>query len=239
MRKKTLDDFIEQSKQKYNNLFDYSLAQYNGLHKPITLICPNNHTFQTKPATHLSAKSKGGCSKCHFNNLPNILIKYTQHTFINACNEVHNNIYDYSKTIYKMIQDKIIITCRVHGDFVQKAANHLLNKNGCTKCGRIRTENAHKLLVRTESPLRFSEKAIQDKIIKFNKIHNNKYKYGNIYRENNILWLEIICSKHGSHITRFFNHEKGHGCPKCVSVRSNVQIQWLEYRKIRDGFIQH
>ena len=42
-----------------------------------------------------------------------------------------------------------------------------------------------------------------------------------------------------SHITRFFNHEKGHGCPKCVSVSSKVQIQWLEYRKISDGFIQH
>ncbi len=84
-----------------------------------------------------------------------------------------------------------------------------------------------------------SNDAINNKIKKFNKIHKNKYTYGKIYRENNVLWLEIICPTHGSHITRFFNHEKGHGCPKCVSVRSNIQISWLKYRMIRDGYIQH
>lgn len=229
MKKKTLEEFIEASKAKYGNKFDYSLSEYNGLHKYITLICPNSHKFQTRPVTHLGNNSKGGCKKCHFDNLPNILTKYNQTTFIECCNKVHNNTYDYNKTIYTTINDKITITCRIHGDFVQKAAVHLLNKHGCTKCGRIRTE-ASKVL---------NQKQIENKLIKFNKIHKNKYTYGKIYRDNNILWLEIICPKHGSHITRFFNHEKGHGCPKCVSVRSNVQIQWLNYMQIRDGFIQH
>lgn len=230
MKKKTLEEFIEQSRNKYNNLFDYSLCKYNGLHKQITLICRNGHTFQTLPLTHLSIKSKGGCKVCYNNNLfNNRKCKYSQDTFIEACNKIHNNTYDYSKTIYKMIQDKIIITCKIHGDFIQKASQHLLGKNGCSKCGRIKTEHS-KMLTQEE---------IKEKIIKFNKIHNNKYTYGSTYREDNILWLELICPKHGIHITRFFNHEKGHGCPKCVSVRSNIQIQWIEYRMIKDGFIQH
>lgn len=84
-----------------------------------------------------------------------------------------------------------------------------------------------------------SEDKIKAKIEKFKRIHNSKYTYGKIFRENLVLWLEIICPTHGSHITRLFNHEKGHGCPKCVSVRSNVQIEWLDYRAIRDGPIQH
>ena len=37
-----------------------------------------------------------------------------------------------------------------------------------------------------------------------------------------------------------FNHEKGHGCPKCVRVSSRVQIQWLEYiSKLYNLHIQH
>lgn len=230
MKKKTVEEFIEQSKNKYGNLFDYSLTEYNGFNNTITLICSNNHIFQTYPVSHLSAKSKGGCNECYNKNIfNNRKCKYTQESFIEACNKVHSNKYDYSKTIYKMIQDKVTITCRVHGDFIQKASYHLLNKNGCLKCGRIITEQSNML----------TQEKIKQKIIKFYRIHNNKYTYGKIYRDNNILWLELICPKHGTHITRLFNHEKGHGCPKCVSVRSNVQIQWLEYKMIRDGFIQH
>ncbi len=229
MKKKTLDEFIEQSINKYGNIFDYSNAIYVNSVTPITLICKNNHTFSIRPGTHLTKKSKGGCRKCHFDNLPNILTKYDQNKYIDACKIVHNNIYDYSKTIYTTLHDKITITCNLHGDFTQKAAHHLLNKTGCYLCGRIKTEQSNML----------SDEEIQNRLNEYKLLHNNKYTYGKTYRENNILWLEIICSRHGSHITRFFNHGKGHGCPKCVSVRSNVQIEWLRYRRIRDGFVQH
>jgi hypothetical protein len=229
MKKKTLSEFIEQSKKKFGDLFDYSIAKYDGLHKPITLICSKNHIFETLPITHLSAKSKGGCIECHLNNLHKIHTKYDQLTFIEACNKVHNNKYTYEKTIYKSLLDYITIVCKIHGEFVQKATVHLLNKCGCPHCGKIKSEQTRML----------TKEEIDLKITKFKKKHNNKYTYGKTFRENNILWLELICSRHGSHITRLFNHEKGHGCPKCVSVRSNIQIQWLEYRMIRDGFIQH
>lgn len=224
MKKKCLEDFIEASRTKYGNKFNYSLSEYKGSHQPITLICNNNHTFQTYPSRHLSKLSKGGCKKC-VKRTP----KYSQDSFIETANIVHNNKYDYSKTIYISIYDYITIICKIHGEFSQTATNHINNKHGCYKCGRIKTEVSNML----------TKDQINDKINKFKLIHNNKYSYGKTFRENNILWLEIICSTHGSHITRLFNHEKGHGCPKCVSVRSNVQIQWLNYMSIRDGFIQH
>jgi len=227
--KKTLETFIEQSRKKYGDLFDYSLSEYIGNNKLIILKCKNNHVFTTRPTIHLSKLSKGGCVQCHYKNLPSILTKYNQETFIKAVSELHMNQYDYSKTMYKTLRTPITITCIIHGDFIQTPVNHLHHKHGCNECGRIRTINAHLL----------SEEQIIKKLDKFRKIHNNRYEYGKIFRENNVLWLEIICPKHGSHITRFFNHEKGHGCPSCIRVSSRVQIQWLEYRSIRDGFIQH
>ena len=227
--KKSLETFIKQSREKYGDIFDYSLSEYNGGHMPITIICKNNHVFTTQPTTHLNKNSKGGCAQCHFNNLPNLLTKYNQETFIQKVSELHNNAYDYSKTVYKELRIPVTITCKIHGDFIQKPIGHLHHKNGCNECGRIRTINAQTL----------TEEQIAEKLNKFRKIHNNRYQYGKIFRENLVLWLEIICPKHGPHITRFFNHEKGHGCPSCTSVSSHVQIQWLEYRAIRDGFIQH
>jgi hypothetical protein len=227
--KKTLKHFIEQSREKYGDLFDYSLSEYNGGHIPITLICKNKHVFTINPSIHLSKKSKGGCAKCHFDNLPNLLTKYNQQTFIQKVSELHKYTYDYSKTVYNGLHTPITITCKIHGDFIQKPVNHLHHIYGCNDCGRMRTINARVL----------SEDQIAEKLNKFKMIHNNHYEYGKIFRENTVLWLEIICPKHGSHITRFFNHEKGHGCPSCIRVSSRIQIQWLEYRAIRDGFIQH
>jgi hypothetical protein len=229
-QKKTKEEFIQLSKKKYGeDTFDYSLCVYTLSNVPTTLICKNGHIIHVRPSSHLSNNTRRGCIVCYRLNMIDRKSKYNQQTFIEASQKVHDNKYDYSKTVYSSLYERIIIICKIHGEFTQKAVHHLLNKTGCYHCGRVKTEESMML----------SEDKIKEKIEKFKKIHNNKYTYGKIFREKLVLWLEIICPTHGSHITRFFNHEKGHGCPKCVSVRSNVQIQWLEYRAIRDGFIQH
>jgi hypothetical protein len=46
---------------------------------------------------------------------------------------LHNYIYDYSKTVYNGLHTPIIITCKIHGDFIQKPNDHL-SGNGCQKC---------------------------------------------------------------------------------------------------------
>ena len=43
-------------------------------------------------------------------------------------------MYDYSKVEYKSARDKIIISCKTHGDFTQTPNDHL-NGCGCQKCG--------------------------------------------------------------------------------------------------------
>ena len=37
--------------------------------------------------------------------------------FIKKAKSIHGNEYDYSKTIYKGSHEKIIVTCKIHGDF--------------------------------------------------------------------------------------------------------------------------
>lgn len=220
------ENFITYSKEKYgNDKFKYDQCNYINMRTNVILSCNLNHTFKIIPTNHLSSNSKGGCKECKIINK-----RYNQETFIKRANELHNNKYNYSLCKFISLKENIEIICKIHGNFIQKAFNHLYGKTGCPKCGKLQSEQSRML----------KNNEIIEKINYVNnKCHNNAYKYGSTFRENNILWLEIICNKHGKHIQRFHNHMKGHGCPKCVATCSNVQIQWLEYRKIRDGFIQH
>lgn len=45
-------------------------------------------------------------------------------------------VYDYSKTVYAGNDSKLIIICKIHGEFTQRAGDHKRG-SGCAKCGRI------------------------------------------------------------------------------------------------------
>lgn len=51
--------------------------------------------------------------------------KLSQEEFIERCKKKHNNYYSYDKTVYTGMSndDYIIVTCPIHGDFKQLAAN--------------------------------------------------------------------------------------------------------------------
>ena len=53
--------------------------------------------------------------------------------FIRMARSVHGEQYDYSNSHYTKSKDPITITCRKHGDFMQRASNHLRG-SGCPKC---------------------------------------------------------------------------------------------------------
>lgn len=44
-------------------------------------------------------------------------MKMNTENWIKRAREVHGDLYDYSKTVYKSSKDKVIITCPIHGDF--------------------------------------------------------------------------------------------------------------------------
>ena len=61
-------------------------------------------------------------------------------TFIGRSNVVHKNKYSYDKTVYKNQRTKVIITCPIHGDFLQTPKNHM-NGQGCPICGKDYARN--------------------------------------------------------------------------------------------------
>lgn len=59
--------------------------------------------------------------------------KLDQKDYIDKCNEVHDNKYDYSLVEYKNTRSKVKIVCNLHGIFEQNSKNHKKGQ-GCPSC---------------------------------------------------------------------------------------------------------
>lgn len=124
--------FIEKANKVHNNKYDYSEVIYENSNTPVTIICPKHGKFKQIPTIHLSGSECPECSLIKRSE-KNIL---TTNDFINKAKQIHGDKYDYTKTDYKRYDIPIVITCKEHGDFMQKPTIHL-SGCGCQKCGML------------------------------------------------------------------------------------------------------
>ena len=124
----------------------------------------------------------------------------------------HGNKYDYTLTEYKHSQEKININCILHGNFLQKASDHL-RTSGCKQCGMLQKST----VVISQTKIKFYE-YVKNK-------HNNKYKYFNDYIHSEKL-IKIECPEHGIFYQLANNHRLGSGCSKCgINSQKNKVIR--------------
>lgn len=123
-RRSNIDEFLIQAKEKHGDKFDYSLVEYKNDKTKVEIICPEHGIFEQTPNGH----KKSGCEKCaHYALNSNI------EDFIKVSTEVHGGKYIYSASTYTGCDNKITITCPIHGDFQQKAYLHKQGR-GCPIC---------------------------------------------------------------------------------------------------------
>jgi transposase-like protein len=111
--------------------------------------------------------------------------------------EIHNDKYDYSKVIYTNRNNKVIITCPIHGDFEQTPNGHLKGY-GCYACGRNKTKTTE-----------------DDFIKKAKEVHGDLYDYTNINYSGALKPVTIKCPLHGVFEQKANNHINGSGCKQC------------------------
>lgn len=128
--------------------------------------------------------------------------KKTREDFINDCYKIHGNNYSYDKTKYVGSTTKVIITCKVHGDFLTLPSNFLAGK-GCKKCatGWLTDEQ-------------FKSKA--------KNIHHDKYDYSESSYDGTLIKTVIICPIHGKFKQMPSSHLSGAGCPECSLLNRRV-----------------
>jgi len=117
----TIDNFIKKSNLIHNNRYDYS--KVNEI-KDEVLIGLNGVYYKQNPYNHLSGYKPENIK---------LSIRKNNEDFIRESNLVHDNKYNYDKTIYVKNQEKVIITCPLHGDFLQRPISHI-SGSGCPNC---------------------------------------------------------------------------------------------------------
>jgi len=130
LKTKKFEDFVKEADALHGSKYSYIESTYSNAKNLTTAICPIHGSFEITPDKHLHRGV--GCHECSKENRLYYNLKTTE-DFITQATTVHHGKYTYDSVAYKKSMENILITCPVHGNFLQTPANHLSGK-GCKKC---------------------------------------------------------------------------------------------------------
>jgi hypothetical protein len=129
----TKEEYLDKFNKINNYKYTYDLSNLVNKDSLITVICHSHGEYKTRAELHKIGQ--GQCQSCvrqelqiHFDSM-----RKSTEDFIFESNKIHNNKYDYSKSIYLRAGDKIEIICPIHGSFYTTPSVHLLGCN-CPEC---------------------------------------------------------------------------------------------------------
>lgn len=137
------EDFEKRARKRWGEIYDYS--RFDALPtagQKVEIFCKQHQTIYLQESrNHLRGHT--GCSYCKSlklsGNRGNIgSIRSSDELtdeFKKRAFEVHGNLYDYSRFIYKSANSKGEIICKKHDSFWQTPGNHLKGSK-CPKCAR-------------------------------------------------------------------------------------------------------
>lgn len=126
-------------------------------------------------------------------------VKMTLSSWLERARAVHGDMYDYSHVVYTNRDTKVRIICPIHGEFEQRAGNHLKGK-GCKHCAPNARGSQESFLARAKI------------------VHGDRYDYRDAHFTKNSAKLTIRCQVHGAFEQEANSHLQGSGCPVCANA---------------------
>lgn len=132
--KLTKENFVDRAKNVHGNLYNYDLVQYDGFSHKVKILCHIHGVFEQTPRHHIQLKT--GCPHCarERRKISNRREISSKEKFVAQSQLIHHNKYSYEDVIYVSAHTKVIITCPIHGQFMQRPNDHL-SGYGCYQCG--------------------------------------------------------------------------------------------------------
>jgi hypothetical protein len=151
--------------------------------------------------------------------------KLNTEEFIVRANRIHENLYDYSLSIYKNDSTKIKIICREHGIFEQRPGDHVRLKQGCPKCGDIK--NGNRCRKANESIISQINNAWG-----FDHFDFSEMNYTDAHSK-----IKLKCVKHDMWFEQYPGavFKKLIGCPECCKIKRELKHE----SKFKSSFINN
>lgn len=121
----TPQEALDKLREVHGLKYEYDLSNYKNFQSKITVTCDKHGESAQVISTHLRGH---GCKQCGVDSTRDSLEE-----FIAKSNVAHKNFYKYGKAEYHNTYSEVIITCPKHGDFVQRANDHVKG-HGCSVC---------------------------------------------------------------------------------------------------------
>ena len=222
MRKLTREEFIAKALSRARRPIDLSQFEYSGSAAKSIAICPQHGPFQISANALMN---RIGCVKC-FESTRGQSKKITQEGFLDKVKTVHGDKYDYSKSKYQDAKTKIVITCKVHGDFKQQANSHL-SGCGCPKCKNTATGDRSRM-----SAEKFISRCVE--------MHGDKYNLSKVLYSGMAKKIEVICPSHGSFFPTAGNFVGlGSGCPDCGRKAAGLKSRESLEHYVKKARVKH
>ena len=207
--KKTLttEQWIKKAKSIHGDRYDYSKAVYKSARTKLIVTCKEHGDFKIDPSNHIHLKR--GCKICsggNFFNADNSKKRLTQTQFLQRANKVAPVNLDFSKSVFHDTRTKVVVTCKIHGDFEILPSNLFQGAN-CRECAQTQAGRKR----------RVSKKDLIDRL---------KTKFGNLYEvdKNSVVKatspIQLKCKTHGWFEGLIGNLLNSSGCPSCQNQRA-------------------
>ena len=203
-----IEQFIEEAKKVHGDKYDYSKVEYKTKNEKIRIICPEHGEFWQSLKSHLNGCGCPKCGKIQAARARSNTMRMKLNEFIKRAREIHGDKYNYSKVKFTTTNDKVCIICPEHGEFWQRAANHINKKNGCPKCHPNYNKDTEQFIKEAK------------------KVHGDKYDYSKVEYVNNVTKVCIICPEHGEFWQRPNSHiSRKQGCPHCANSKLEIEYE--------------
>jgi len=149
----------------------------------------------------------------------------TSEEFFLKCSQVHENFYDYSRTVFTRLKDPILVRCPLHGLFKIRAGKHYSGQK-CRECWRSNFYSRDS----------YSKIALE--------VYSLGYTYEKLpesFRLGEVITL--TCPVHGDQkVNSYYHLRQGRVCPECVKKADvrfteifNSLPKTLQYEIVGEG----
>jgi len=187
LNKQKLKNILIKSNKIHNNKYDYSCVKFTKMIIPVDIKCPIHGIFPQSLNNHVNQRK--GCPKCTKN------YKLDRKTFIDKCNIIHDNKYNYSFVNFKNVATIVNIKCPIHDIFPQTPNNHLSGV-GCPFCIKYKGEEKISKILK-DNNIKF----IRQKT--FNDCKNIKKLYFDFYLPDYNICIEYDGKQHYESVEYF------------------------------------